>query len=429
MSRPTFAPFHWASLPQFADPGEVWDGQESVVRPSAGYIAQGFLPNAPWPAEYVNWAIQDLGLRAQHLDLIDVQNWIETSNIGAAAGTVNGIAAFPDSTPNRRILLAMDDGDLLGSDDGGYTWSVEISLAGGYVCKDVATRQRTDTDATDSAVAMINDNGTVADVRISGPGAGWSSNALVGTGVEIVSRIQPDRYRGGFWITGQIAANDPAVYRLPDTQGTPGTISYLTLVGTTGIAGPLVVGRDFVLAADAWQAGSGGLALYGFDPVNDTSLTAMTSPDPFRRITDLMYDEEHNYFVAVFAYAGSPPGGIKIWRSATGANGSWTDVTPAWMETLYRPLTTSGRPDNGCARGSVLTFLVQRISDSKHFIVISADGGLTWKLLPDPLARLWPTVTPDPKSIMIRIADRRAIVCSYAASGDAYLVQSLRTGQ
>lgn len=424
--RPAFDAPDWTSEAQFNDPGEAWDGQEAIVRPSAGKIAQGFLPEEPWAAEYVNWFIRDLSMRAKHVDLIDIQNWTEVSAIGASADTVVGAAAYPDVTPSRRVLLALDGGDLIGSDDGGYTWTVEISLAGGYNCKDIATRNGTTADATDSAVAMINDNGTVADVRITGPSAGWSSNALTGTGVEVVHRIQPDHYRGGFWISGQIAANDPAVFRLPDTNGVPGTISYLTLAGASFVLGPLAIGQNFILAASTFA--SSGLELYGFDPVNDTALTAMTSPDATRRICDLLYDDAHGYFVAIFAYAGAPPTGIRIWRSATGADGSWSNVTPSWMETLYRPLTTTGRPDSGCARGSVLTFVVERISDSVHFLAISKDGGLTWALLPDPLGRLWATVAPDPKTTMIRNIDRRAIVCSSVASGDVHMVQSLRTG-
>lgn len=428
-NRPAFAPFDWASIEQFSDPPNIWDGQESVVRPSAGKIAQGFLPAEPWPAEYVNWALRDLSKRAAYLDLIDVQNWTEVSALGASADTVVGACAYPETSPIQRVLLALSGGDLIGSDDGGHTWTVEISLAGGYSCKDVATRNGTTTNPTDSAVAMINDNGTLADVRITGPSAGWSSNAITGTGAEVVSRIQPDRWRGGFWISGQIAANDPAVYRLPDTNGVPGAISYLTLAGTSGIAGPLAVGPSYVLAANAWMGGLGGTDLYRFDPAADTALTVMASPDPFKRITDLLYDEAHGYYLAVFVETGSPPTGMRIWRSSTGGNGTWTNVTPSWMGSAYRIDTvTSSVVDNGCARGSIVTIVVERISDSKHFIAISSDGGATWKLLPDPLGRLWPSVTPDPKSTMIRVVDRRAMVCSSNASGDVHMVQSLRTG-
>lgn len=54
MPRPSDSPFDWASDGVHSDPGEVWDGQPSVVVPSAGKVAAGMLPNEVLPAEYFN---------------------------------------------------------------------------------------------------------------------------------------------------------------------------------------------------------------------------------------------------------------------------------------------------------------------------------------------------------------------------------------
>lgn len=432
-NRPAFIGFDWASIAQFDAPALDWDGQESSIRPSAGFIAAGFHPDTPWPAEYVNWALRDLGLRARHLDAIDIRNWTETSSLGALADNVTG-ASFMRRSSGLTLLIACENGDLLHSEDGGYTWAVEVSLSAGHACRDVATRERTDASDDDYATCMIHDNhastggvGSVAGIRITGKSAGWTTLALTGTGVEQVRRVQPDRWRGGFWVSGQIAANDPAVYRIADVKGvcTLAEISYLTLAGVSNCMGPLAIGPSFALGANSDLT---GLDIYGWEPDVDTALTLMTSPAPTLRIADLLYDDATGYFVAVFALAGTPPAGIQIWRSSTGQNGTWTNVTPTWMASAYRPLTTTGRADGGCARGSVITLAIQRIAGSVVFIALSLDGGLTWELLPDPLGRLWATVTPDPKSTMIRIVDRRAIVVSSSASGDTYMVQSLRTG-
>jgi hypothetical protein len=71
MTRPVDAP-DWATDVNYADPGKDWDGVPTKVKPSAGEIAQGTVPDKGFAGDYDNYIKNNHGLWLRNHDSIFV---------------------------------------------------------------------------------------------------------------------------------------------------------------------------------------------------------------------------------------------------------------------------------------------------------------------------------------------------------------------
>lgn len=80
MTRPSIPMPDWASMYQFVDPDQPWHGGQSKLDPPSGYIAQGFMPSYPVPAEYVNYLHNVAGQWVRYLDSENSARMVDIAN-------------------------------------------------------------------------------------------------------------------------------------------------------------------------------------------------------------------------------------------------------------------------------------------------------------------------------------------------------------
>jgi hypothetical protein len=415
--RPANDPVDWASDEAWSDPSEAWDGEPPIAVPSAGYISQGHLPDKPIPADYANWYLNDLFARARYVDAIDVQNYPLSAAVNASGNNAGDMAAMTWHASNRLLYVAGGTQHEIAysSYDDGASWAAEYTSAGNKLPA-CCTRDRNDAQPTNLASAiLVNLAASTLSIATRGTSGGaWVTTALTNgfTG----SKVKPDPYQGGFWISGRDTALFSCIWRFTDNGGGAG---FAQAQYTTGVAGTdfetLAVSNGRVIAS-AW---SGATATIFSKPSGSAAaLAAVTHPGAAtERVMSIVWCEAYNRFVMLTQDA-SP--GTKVYYSSLGTSGTWATVASTVMGDV--DVVQVG---GACVRGSVIVVPVKDLTP-RYWLAVSYDGALTWELIPDPLKRFgtnaaFPTVA--------RVLDRRIAVAGYRGTGVHDIALGLRTGR
>lgn len=416
--RPANDPVDWASDDAWADPGKAWDGEPPIAVPSAGYVSQGHIPDKPIPADYANWYLHDLFARARYVDAIDVQNYPLGAACDSAGGNAPGdLCALTWHASNR--LLYVSGGTFhetaRSSYDDGVTWVDEYTSAGNDLTA-CCTRDRNDSQPTNLASAiLINLAASTLSIATRGTSGGaWVATALTNgfTG----SKVKPDPYQGGFWISGRDTSLFSCIWRFTDNGGGAG---FAQAQYSTGVAGTdfetLAVSNGRVIAS-AW---SGAVAtIYSKPSGSGAALAAVTHPGVnTERVMSIVWCEAYNRFV-MLTQDTSP--GTKVYYSSLGTSGTWASVASTIMGDV--DVVQVGA---AAVRGSVIVVPVKDLTP-RYWLAVSYDGALTWELIPNPLKRFGTGVAVPS---VARVLDRRFGIAGWRGTGTHDIALGLRTGR
>jgi hypothetical protein len=106
MTRPADAP-DWATDVNYADPGEDWDGFPTKVKPSAGEIGQGTVPDKGFAGDADNWIKNNHGLWIGHHDDILLGPGFHIED------DFTGTLGSPDPYKWRLVGTVLQDSDAL----------------------------------------------------------------------------------------------------------------------------------------------------------------------------------------------------------------------------------------------------------------------------------------------------------------------------
>lgn len=423
-TRPFGAPPIWASVELMVDVGQPWDGEPTKIRPSAGLLAAGWLPNEQPPPERLNWLENDQGRRQEPIDMIEARTFVEP--IGAAgtggttAGVGNAVGAFAGARWQavETIFHATNSTKIQKSINGGYTWADTLTVASA-VFSGIATRE---TAAKAGGTAASYTLTGVAKVALTGGDVStnnaWASTTLTGSGVTNTAEcVIADPYVANVFLVGgkdfTAATDRPTVWRVTAALGLF-SAQQVVAMGSPNI-GPAVS----IIAASPTKklaVGVGVTTTIWTWSDGDTTATLQTSPttDLCKSVVWLPHDEK-------FLMITDSGAGVRVWTSADGSTGSWTEVNlPAGGCALFAAATTY--TNGACARGSIV--MVPLLVAGIGHIAISGDAGATWEIIADPIAR------HSAAKVVQRICDLgpRFIAAGYNAASEVLHALTLRAG-
>ncbi len=345
-------------------------------------------------------------------------------NIATTSGNVVGSAVSAGWAVEKRMLFASNTVNVFASYDGGFTWSTEATT----------TMTHSDFVANGQTSALaVGSVGGAGSCRAYGSlnNAGSSNNTMTATGVPTVTRVRPDPYQTDtFWVVG-VDSTGPvgSVWKVVTVNGTsPVTQTQVPAsgAGSTGTLTLVAVGKTTILAGNATN-------LFTCSPSSPTFALSQTSPTA-TPIVDLFWSDHTNAFVLV---ASSGTNSLEFWRSATGATGTWTNFSQANLASTYGTNLTgagtsfinviSGFPLVTSTNQSIIVLPVHLDGGAIWDLAFTYDGGISWKLLPDPLA-MHQGVSPLPKVQRVSIINNRLMAYGYQAAGNIYHALSSRTG-
>lgn len=410
--RPAGDPVEWATDAAWSDPGEDWDGEPPQADPSA-LAPQGFKPNLPIAADHANYLFAKGGDWARYLDLVDAKNYPHGATITTAAGNLTGEAcALTWSGSQRLLFVPGGTGTSFGevaysSYDDGINWATELTSSGNEVVS-CCTRMRNETTPTDLASAILINlsTNTVSIATRGSSGGAWVTTAL--TNSLKASRVVPDEIQGGFWVLGNVAADEPAVWRFVDTGGGASFTQANYSSGTvTDMPDCIAVGRGRLLFAN-WDT---SIARIWTKNTGVGAVSTVTHPGTnTERVMDLLWVDVLGMFVMLVESAGT----TKVYRSTLGTTGTWSGP-------VVLPYSVN-KVAGGAVRGSVLVVPVN--AGGNTALAISTDGGISWEYIADPTVRNGATTK------VMRIADQRWIALGYTGSGFIHkFALGLRTGR
>lgn len=405
--RPNGRPPQIATDTLFVDPGEAWNAQATKIEPSAGVLAQGAVPDQPINAEFVNFRDNDAGRRLLALDLAEVQNFTEPGDgkgtITATGGNVGvrGMAWLKgQSTTLPRILVATNGESVLASIDGGYTWTTEyipVALADFIDLTDRNSNQ------TAGAIYLDVTAGLHKFARVGSTGAWVNATA---TGASSLNAVTGDDYNGDyFWAVGD-AAGSGYLRRWTDDAAPAATTFDVASFPLLYVA----AGPGLVLAASATKvfqvAAPGGAA---------TPATLLHTHTGAGVIVGLVYLPIQDTFILFTSDFAA--GTAAIYRKY---GGSFVLVGAA-TSALFGVIAGSCH-----ARGATLMSSGTK-NNAGTFLHISGDGGITWEIIPDPLAR-HQSMAASKTTVRIRGIGNRIMCASNATAGVCSHALSLRGG-
>lgn len=343
------------------------------------------------------------------------------------SGTVAGEHSWAPWALDRRMIHAYDDATIKASFDGGYTWGTE--QAGLNSVKGLAAQ-------SDSSAAVYVTAGAAGNLTFTGPGNAWASTGFPGTLPVVPSCIVADPFRASTYWAGGTDNALPKVWQIVTVNGAfPSSFTQYSLTG--GVAGAQIVapGRTFVLASsnDAgtshlWQITPGG-----------ASAVATTPSATY--IVDIQWLDSFGWFLLV---ASNGSTSIEFWTSPTGATGTWTRATTPFDASAFVANPTQVR--SSCVVGSlsygatlpspfvpgalpclVVIPITLVTSGTSQMMLVSSDGGLTWSLMTDPMARHQSLTHKFTQKV--RVVNNRVVCYSFQAGGNVAHALGLRGGK
>lgn len=103
MNRPTTLP-DWATNPNYGAGSRPWNGQPNKTQPSAGVIAEGFDPESPAYADFMNWLLNNHGQWINYHDAIIATAHRGNGSDGAV--TLDGTATVPWASKSGSVYTA-----------------------------------------------------------------------------------------------------------------------------------------------------------------------------------------------------------------------------------------------------------------------------------------------------------------------------------
>lgn len=335
----------------------------------------------------------------------------------ATSGNVGGEFSCAGWQLDRRILHANNDAFIRRSFDGGYTWSTEFTN-GGSTFLGLASQ-------TDSSAAI--ETAVGAHVAVTGPGNAWNRVSISSAGAVTPSCIVADPFNASTYWVGGLDNGSPKVWKMVTVNGAVPTQTQIALTGGAAGANVVAAGRNNVLAAsnDAgtsrlWSI-SGGVG------------TAQTPPSA-TFIVDIHWLDAFGYFLLVASDGAST---LELWTSPTGATGTWTALSSTYLVSLelgsfvvngfLRGSCVVGPLSGGVGAPCLFMLPITLSASTTGAILVTADGGTTWKTLPDPLAR-HQSLSPVPQFRRLRVVNNRVIASAYSSAGKVYHALSARGG-
>lgn len=422
--RPSRDPAIRASDDVFSDPGKDWDGEATKLRPDAGTLGQGMVPDRRILARHENFLQNDIGRRLQNHDLIEVMNWPEphpnTSAIldfsGAGAGNQPGTMTEWSPDPGNVLyapLYAANGGQSIYRDDaGGYAWASDYTDA---------SSSNWWIDSNRFNVACIATEAGAAKLVHRSRSAGWSQNGVSLTDARALvvdqDLAEAQTPESVFWIAGLSGATPRVIRASFGADGTSAlsAVSYSAVAGTARLDS-IAVGKGRGVAVIGTSSANG---LYSFaDGV--ASLTVVSHPQggtPTPR--SVVWDRENERFLLFYSDG-------RVFRSATGVAASWVGVS-TFMPAVTRDYTLNG----AVSRGSLV--VVCGTANGTSCLYVTGDAGDTWDIVPSPMARYSTTsFMATSGSVLVservcRIGNRLAVL-GYDASGKSFAAYSMRAG-
>lgn len=390
------------------------------VLPSDGDAAVAASVDVPF--ETITDDVFRLRARAS---LDECTTFVEPSDglgIIATGGNVAGEMCIEAWQIDRRLIHANNEataGVIRKSYDGGYTWTSEFTNATS-VWLGLASQ-------SDSSAAIETSVG--AHIALAGPGNAWTLTSISSSGSVTPSCIVADPFNASTYWVGGVDGTTPKVWKQVSVSGvSPPTQTQIALTG--GVAGVNVVcaGRNAVLAA---SNDSGTSHLWSIVAGVGTVVT----PPSATFITDILWLDAFGIFLLIASDGSSA---FELWTSPTGATATWTAVTGSYLVSLEANAFVSHSFIRGaCVVGPlagglkapclVMLPLAWVAPSSTTFILVSADGGTTWRPIPDPLQR-HQSASPKAKVTRVRAVGNRVAALGYQAAGAVYHALSGRGG-
>lgn len=339
------------------------------------------------------------------------------------SGTVAGEHTWTPWALEPRMIHAYDDATIKKSVNGGYTWSTEVTIAtatfAGAACQ------------TDSTAAVYVTSAPIGAIACTGPGNAWTQTALAGTTPCTPLNITADPFRASTYWVGGSDNSIPKVWSQVSVNGAAPTQTQYTMSGGTAGVNVLAVGRNVILAASN-TAGTSRL----WSIVPGGAVTSVTPPSA-TFIVDIQWLDSFGWFLLVASNGTT----IELWTSLTGGTGTWTTRgTVAFQagfgvpNALLRgscvvgPLSYGASVPSPFIAGALPCLVVLPVVGTAQMIVLSSDGGVTWNVLPNPLAR-HVSLSPNNNATRCRVVNNRLIAYGYNAVGNVASAFGMRAGR
>lgn len=376
----------------------VYNGTSTKVTMGAPVLAAGKAPLSPFRAQYQNAWENDVGKRLDHLDLAEC-TFVDSGALADATGA-SGFrlrSAAAHHLVGRPLAAHVYGGDTVWkSIDGGHTWTSWDSAVGRYYI-DVA-------EHLGSSIAAIAAPGGVHRIYAF-DGTAWASAALIDTAISacIVGKPSASRYyiggRGG-------ALGNTSVWKVIDGSGGAFPMTQTRLAHTD------LVSIEYIACGPSGNVGCSTAKSYTWADA-DTALTLGGTPVASGYIVQgLVYDETRSRFVAV-----TGNGTNTVFRASTDDGVTWT--------TIGTVASVAAQDYSVSIRGGVIVF--GAIYGGEDYLAISADGGLTAELVPNPLTResgAGATVVQHTSH-----HQNRLFVAGYRAAGSTKWAGAIKTGR
>jgi hypothetical protein len=342
-------------------------------------------------------------------------------------GNVAGEHTWAPWSLEQRMIHAYNDGTAKRSLDGGYTWGTEINLG--------ATTMAGAAAQSDSTGIVHVTGGGSGQIAFNGPGNAWTSFGLAGTTPCVPLNILADPFRAStYWVGGSDNAL-PKVWQQVSVNGASPTQTQYALTGGTAGINVLAVGRNLILAASntagtsrLWQITPGGAGV------------AVTPPSA-TFIVDIQWLDSFGWFLLIASNGAT----LEIWTSLTGGTGTWTSRgTIAFQASNFvanaslrgscvvGPLSYGGSIPSPFVSGALPCLVVLPVTNTtisnQAMLALSADGGVTWQLAPNPLAR-HVSLAGNNSVSRCRVVNNRLIAYGYNAGGNVAAAFGLRAGR
>jgi hypothetical protein len=341
----------------------------------------------------------------------------------ASAGNVAGEFTCAGWQLDRRLLHANNDtaGLIRRSFDGGYTWSSEhtVGASGAYV--GIASQ-------TDSSAAILVFS-SAGEISLTGPGNAWTETLLTHTGTAVPGCIVADPFNASTYWIGGLDGTTPVVWQIVSVNGvSPPTQTKIALTG--GVAGVNVIcpGRNQLLAASNDSGTSHLWSITG-------GVATVVTPPSTTFIVDILWLDAFSKWLLVASNGSST---LELWTSPSGATGTWTALSSSYLISLesasfvvnsvLRGACIVGPLAGGTNAPCTVIIPISLVGGATvQALLVSPDGGATWKTLPDPLAR-HQSVSPLPTAKRCRVINNRVMAFTYQAAGKVYHALSSRGG-
>jgi hypothetical protein len=398
MTRPAGNVAIWAEDDAYAS--DPHNGEITKIEPSAAIKARGWKPGERRPAKWDNWLSNDITRRLDNIDMAEAINWSPIVDTVTGSGTVAGFACAP-SVFAPAIYHVAGDTKIRQSLDGGASWSDVLTDAGATI-RDIA--------ANDIGIMAVKTEGGAASV-IGVNTATTDTSAL--TSVTDAQIIRADPFRPGWFWVGGVDTLTPRVVRVDASGGLPGVQTLCSGGGGSARQDLLAVGRSYILAANQTASATNVLRRFAY---GDNAMNAQTQPTS-AAIKELLWDDEDGFFFLFTAH--------EVWRSATGATGTWTNMS-AGLPHPSNPSDITFQLRGGAVRGSLIVIACTSdfLSAGTSGLLVSGDAGETWHLLVDPTLR----AAGSAGSRHVVVLDNKFAVCTFDAT-HSLLVQSFAAGR